>query len=137
MERTSYNYHSLTSNGPLRSLVIVAGLEMEVFDHLSEPVSPADLAERIGFNPANLARFLNALAAIGLIEHQDGLYWNRPLTQFLLATASPTYLGDWFLFIHRLKVSGLEPVAASLKEGLRASAYPGKTRPPRTVGLQA
>ena len=84
--------------GPIKSKLLLTGIELKVFNHLSEPKSAEAVAEVIGTHPVNTRLFLDGLAASDLLEKNDGLYQNTPVTQTFLVEGSPTFLGQIFNF---------------------------------------
>jgi predicted TPR repeat methyltransferase len=78
---------------PTRSKLLFTGIELKVFNVLSERKSSKDVAEAIGTHPSNTKVFLDGLAAIDLLEKKDGLYKNSAVAQAFLVENSPTYLG--------------------------------------------
>jgi hypothetical protein len=84
---------------PIRSKLLLTGIELKVFDMLSAPKPSKDVAKAIGTHPGNTKVFLDGLAAIDLLQKKDGLYRNSPLAQVFLVENSPTYLGRIFTFM--------------------------------------
>jgi len=84
---------------PIRSKLLLTGIELKVFNVLSEPKPSKDVAKAIGTHPRNTRVFLDSLVAIDLLQKKDGLYRNSPIAQVLLVENSPTYLGRLFTFM--------------------------------------
>jgi SAM-dependent methyltransferase len=84
---------------PIRSKLLLTGIELKVFDVLSESKPSKDVAKIIGTHPRNTKVFLDSLAAIDLLQKKDGLYRNSPIAQAFLVENSPTYLGRIFTFM--------------------------------------
>ena len=80
---------------PIESKLLLTGIELKVFNHLSEPKSAEAVAEAIDAHLMNTRLFLDGLAACDLLEKKDGLYLNAPITQTFLMEGSPTYLGQF------------------------------------------
>ena len=81
---------------PIRSKLLLTGIELKIFNHLSEP-RPADaVAQALGTHPRSTEVFLDSLTAIDLLQKKNGLYRNSPITQAFLVEESPTYLGAFF-----------------------------------------
>jgi len=78
---------------PIRSKLLLTGIELKVFNHLSELRSAEAVAEAIGTHQENTRLFLDGLAASDLVVKSDGLYQNTPVSQAFLVEESPTYLG--------------------------------------------
>ncbi len=85
-------------DAPIRSKLLLTGIELKVFNVLSEPKSSKDVANTIGTHLNNTRVFLDSLAAIDLLNKKDGLYRNSPITQAFLVEDSPTYLGRLLTF---------------------------------------
>jgi len=76
--------------GSIKGKLLLTGIELKVFNHLSEPRSAEAVAKAIGTHPENTRLFLDGLAACELLEKKDGLYWNTPITQTFLVEGSQT-----------------------------------------------
>lgn len=81
---------------PIKSKLLLTGIELKVFNHLSEPRTADTVAEAIGAHLENTRLFLDGLTACDLLEKKRGLYQNTPVTQTFLVEGSPTYLGQFF-----------------------------------------
>jgi predicted O-methyltransferase YrrM len=79
--------------GQARAKLLMSGIELGVFDHLSGPVSAASVATAVGGHPVNIGLLLDGLTAIGLLEKKNGLYRNCILAQTYLVKDNDTYLG--------------------------------------------
>ncbi|MFK4765242.1 methyltransferase dimerization domain-containing protein [Desulfobaculum sp. SPO524] len=73
------------------SNLLTAALEMRVFDHL--PATADGVTAHLGCRADVCARFLDVLAAIGLLERRGDTYHNTPTAQEFLASTSPAYRG--------------------------------------------
>ena len=69
---------------PIKSKLLLAGMELKVFNWLSEPKSAEAVAEAIGAHPGNTRLFLDGLAASDLVVKKRGLYQNTPVTRTFL-----------------------------------------------------
>jgi len=83
----------------IRSKLMLTGIELNVFNYLSEPMSADAVAKTLGTHPGNTRVFLDSLAAIDLLQKKDGQYRNSPITQAFLVETSPTFLGRLFTFM--------------------------------------
>jgi predicted O-methyltransferase YrrM len=83
---------------PIRSKLLLTGIELRVFNQLSEPKTADVVGEAIGAHLGNTRLFLDGLAVSGLVEKMNGLYQNTPVTQAFLVEGSPTFLGQMFNF---------------------------------------
>ena len=102
---------------PIRSKLLLTGVELKVFNHLSEPRSADAVAEAIGGHSGNTRGFLDGLAAIDILEKKEGVYRNLPSAQAFLVEGTPTYLGRLFGVIDRSMVSSLGNLSELVKEG--------------------
>lgn len=78
--------------GQVRAALLLAGIELGVFDHLDEPASAVSVAEAIGGHRGNTGLLLDGLTAVGLLCKKDGLYRNGDLAQTYLVKGTETYL---------------------------------------------
>lgn len=101
---------------PIRLKLLLAGIELKVFNHLSEAKSAEELAHVIQTHPGNTRVFLDGLAAIDLVQKNNGLYRNTALAQTFLVEGSQTYLGQLFAFMASSDDS-LEHIPALVKLG--------------------
>jgi hypothetical protein len=60
---------------PIQSLLLLAGIELGVFNHLSEPKTAETVAAAIGSHPENTRLFLDGLAACDLVAARRS--WDR------------------------------------------------------------
>jgi SAM-dependent methyltransferase len=102
--------------GPIRSKLMLTGIEMKVFDHLSEPKSADAVAETIGSHPQNTRLFLDGLAACDLITKKDGMYRNTTIAQEFLTEGSQTYLGEMLTYQSQFTI-GLNNMSELVREG--------------------
>ncbi len=84
---------------PIRSKLLMAGIELKVFNELSEPKSADAVTKAIDTHPNNTRLFLDALAAINLLEKKNELYKNSPEAQAFLVEGGPTFLGRLLPFM--------------------------------------
>jgi hypothetical protein len=61
---------------PIKSKLMLTGIELKVFNQLSEPSSAEAIAQAIGTHPGNTSLFLDSLAASDLVLKKNGLYQN-------------------------------------------------------------
>ena len=84
---------------PIRTKLLLTGIELKVFNYLSDPVSAEEVTQIIGAHPRNMSLFLDGLAAIDLVQKKCGLYRNTPVTQAFLVEGSQTYVGQILTFM--------------------------------------
>jgi (2Fe-2S) ferredoxin/predicted O-methyltransferase YrrM len=70
------------------SRVILTALELDVFTAIGEGAHAADAAARTGTNARALEMLLNALASMGLVSRQEGVFRNTAVTARFLAAGS-------------------------------------------------
>jgi hypothetical protein len=102
---------------PIKSKLLLTGIELKVFNHLSEPRSANVVAESLGTHSENTRLFLDGLAASDLLEKNDGLYQNTAVTQTFLAEGSPTFLGQMFTLQAQMWDPALNDLLKLVKEG--------------------
>ncbi len=78
---------------PIQSKFLLAGIELGVFNHLSEPQSAETVAAAIESHPENTRLFLDGLAACDLVTKKDGTYRNTTTAQEFLVEGSQTIIG--------------------------------------------
>jgi 2-polyprenyl-3-methyl-5-hydroxy-6-metoxy-1,4-benzoquinol methylase len=78
---------------PLKENLMLAAIELGVFDRLVEPRSSEAIANTLGIPAASLHFFLDGLTACDLLAKKDGKYRNTPVSQTFLVKDSPAYLG--------------------------------------------
>jgi hypothetical protein len=65
---------------PIRSKLLLTGIELRVFNQLSKPKTADVVGEAIGAHLGNTRLFLDGLAVSDLVEKMNGLYQNTPVT---------------------------------------------------------
>ena len=101
---------------PIRSKLLLTGIELKIFNQLSEPNSAEVVAEAIGAHPGNTKLFLDGLAASDLVVKRKMLYQNTPVSQTFLVEGSPTFLGQMFIFNEKAFFA-LNDLSKLVKEG--------------------
>ena len=102
---------------PIRSKLLLAAIELGIFNELSEPSSAEAVAQEIDANSGNTEIFLNALVACDFLEKKNSQYWNTPVAQAFLVDGGPTYLGTFLTGSSRMMLSGLDDLPALMKKG--------------------
>ena len=95
----SYEGLSQMLIAPIRSKLLLTGIELRVFNMLSEPRSAEDVAKAIGTHPRNTRVFLDSLTAIDLLQKKAGQYRNSPIAQNFLVEKGSTFLGRFVTFL--------------------------------------
>ena len=70
-------------------------IDLKVFDHLETKMSPSTLADLLCTHPDATLHFLRGLAAAGLLEVENGYFFNSDLSQAFLVTGTSGYLGEY------------------------------------------
>lgn len=99
-----------------RPRVILEALESKLFDHLQEPLTAQQAAEKIGGNVELTAAVLDALCSMGLVLHTEEGYMNMPVASRAFVSESESYLGDT-LESHRRAWEGLTELNRAWKDG--------------------
>jgi SAM-dependent methyltransferase len=94
-----------------------AGVKLDVFTPLSaQPLTAAELASRLNCNARALDMFLNALAAMELLEKNGDSFTATPSAAKFLSKSSPDYLGHIIMHHHHL-ISGWTQLDHAVKTG--------------------
>ena len=102
---------------PIRSKLLLAGIELGVFNHLSEPKTAETVAAAIGSHPENTRLFLDGLAACDLVTKKDGTYRNTTTAQEFLVEGSQTYIGEFLANQLQWHTPVLDHLTALVTEG--------------------
>ena len=102
---------------PIKSKLLLTGIDLKVFDQLSEPRSADTVAKTLSTHPVNTRLFLDGLAACDLVMKKDGLYKNALITQAFLVDGSPTFLGKSLTWMAQMCYAGLDNLSKMVKEG--------------------
>ena len=102
---------------PIRSKLLLAGIELKVFNLLVEPRTAESVAQDLGAHPGNTEIFLDALVACNLLRKKDSLYWSSTVAQAFLVEDSPTYLGTLVVRSSQMMQSGLDDLPGLVKKG--------------------
>ena len=83
-----------TSSAYWKSSTVHAAVKLEVFSALEDKhLTAEEVSEKIGSSKRGLAMLLNALTAMGLLEHEDSRYNNTVFSRSCLAKGEPGYIG--------------------------------------------
>ena len=76
-----------------RSRVLLTAYELGIFSALGDRREPSDtVAQKLGTNARATDRLMNALAAMGLLEKEEGMFRNSPSGLKFLLPSSPDYI---------------------------------------------
>ena len=101
---------------PIYFKLLHGAMELNVFSHLTTPVTADHLASDLGWNRDNTAMLLNALYSVGFLEKNGDAFVNVPETSRYLVGSSPDYAAGFLLTYIQ---EGLAPmdVAKLVREG--------------------
>jgi len=103
--------------GPIQSKLLLTGIELGVFNQLSEPKTAETVAAAIGSHPENTRHFLDGLAANDLIRKKGGLYQNTTTAQEFLVEGSQTFIGEFLASQIEWHKPVLDDLATLVTEG--------------------
>jgi predicted O-methyltransferase YrrM len=103
--------------GDVSTRVLMTGIELELFDHLSTPRSAADVAPALGLHVKNTGHLLDALTALGLLHKEGGNYQNTSATEASLVTGKATYVGASLVNEARWKEDVLKNMPRIVRDG--------------------
>ncbi len=103
--------------------ILMVATDLEMFNHLEEPRTAAEIAGLVQANPRATGIILDALAALGLITKNGERFQNGELTSRYLVQGKENYRGAIVHHMHHAWWSWSE------LEGTVRRATPTKTRP--------
>jgi SAM-dependent methyltransferase len=77
-----------TLRGFMESRAILTALELDVFTALEAGATAEEVARKIATHPRSTEMFLNALASMGLLTKQNGVFHNTPVSGRFFAAGS-------------------------------------------------
>ena len=102
----------------VRSKLLMSALEMNLFGELQkEPGTAAELMTRLGLHERGTRDFLDALAALGLIERSADVYRNSPAAAQHLVPGQLGYVGGFLGMTTGFMGSGWDSLTAMLRTG--------------------
>ncbi len=105
------------SGGFWQGFALHAAVKMDVFSHVGdEGTSVEALAAMLACDKRALRMLLNGLAAMGLLEKRELLYYNSEAAKTLLVKSSPRYVGHMIMHHHHL-VQPWYHLAEAVKNG--------------------
>lgn len=78
--------------------LVNSAIELDVFSHLTTPITAKALAEKMGWHIGNTEYLLSALVSIGFLKKQGVYYENTEEANRYLVKDTKEYLGDFLLF---------------------------------------
>ncbi len=103
--------------GSVQSKLMLAGIELKIFNHLSRPCTARHLSEIMNTHPENTQRFLDGLTACDLLFKKNAQYWNTRESQAFLVEESPAYIGRTLVFSATFNTVGLENLPDLIRNG--------------------
>lgn len=107
---------------PIRWQVVRTAIVLGVFDLPAEGFSAAGAAQRLGLDAKRTALFLDAVAAMGLMEKTGGVYRPTPPAVAFLSATSSTSLARSLLQLGGLRHTGIERLPDLLRGETMARA---------------
>ena len=84
---------------PKELLIVGAAVELGIFNALREPLSPADLADKLGAKRRAVEQICGALSGLGYLAGQNNLFSLTPAAKDLFYNSqSDSYLGFSFMY---------------------------------------
>ena len=117
--KVTLSYKSLFDmcSWPAREKVVDAAIKLNIFNALREPVTAEEVACMLGTHSKNTGLFLDALAAIDLVEKKDGCYRNLPVSSEFLVEDSPAYLGPVMEYMLKHETFTVDKLLDLVKKG--------------------
>ncbi len=103
----------------VRSKLLMTALDLGLFEELSkEPGTVEHITSRLGLHPRGSRDFLDALAALGVLERDDyGVYRNSPAANRNLIPGRQGYVGGFLAMTTEFMGAGWESLATMLRTG--------------------
>ncbi|MBW2636665.1 MAG: methyltransferase domain-containing protein [Deltaproteobacteria bacterium] len=114
---TSFGDLYRTLHEPIRTKLLLTGIELGIFNQLSEPNEFEAVSEAIDTHPGNTRRFMDGLAVCDLVTKKNGRYQNTEIAQEFLVKGSPVYLGDFLVYAYQWSVPAFENMTALVRDG--------------------
>ncbi len=120
MVEISYRPLHELAMGPLKAAFLNCGIELKVFDTLTDFASTEQVATRLGTHPDNTRRLLDALTTMDLLEKKGGCYRNLPVAGHFLVSKEPTYIGSLLLQTQHAGLNPMDKAVDLVKNGPNA-----------------
>ncbi len=103
----------------MRGNLLMSGLEVGLFQELGkEPGTAGQITRRLGLNERGARDFLDALAAMGVLERDEqGVYRNGPAADRCLVPGRPGFVGGFLAMTTQFIGAGWDSLAAMLRTG--------------------
>lgn len=105
-------------NGRTKTQLLLTAIELNVFDHLANMQSSESVAAQLNTHPVGTRFLLDGLAALDLVDKENGCYRNRPETQTALHRQSPVYVGRMFSMMDEMSAGIMADIGNRVRSGL-------------------
>ncbi len=105
----------------LEAQLVYSGLELGVFEHLSEPKTAQELSTILGCDTRNLRLLLNTLTSVKYLRKESEAYQNEPDTDYYLNPGSEMYIGEHILYWRDM--TSLDNLTELVKNGPKEKAF--------------
>jgi len=102
---------------PIRTRLLMAGIELNIYDEMTSFRSAADIASSINAHAGNTERFLNALVTIDIVEKRYGLYGNGPEAAEFFVSCTSAHLGGLLKMFRSMSIEPLDSLVDLVKGG--------------------
>ncbi|GAA1774675.1 methyltransferase [Actinomadura chokoriensis] len=117
------------------SKMLVSASELGVFAQLAEgPATAAELAGRLGLKSPALPEFLDALAAMGMLERDGDAYRNSSEADYYLVPGKRYFMGTYLGFVDRFMRPTWEGLAEVMRTGTPQIPHPPQGDAPQGEG---
>nr|CAM34364.1 putative O-methyltransferase [Streptomyces tendae] len=107
--------------------LVLTGVRLGLYDLLAKaPADEATVRAELGLHARGTGHFLAALAELGVIEEEGGVYRNGAAASACLVSGAPAYLGGFLHMADQVMYPAWERLDASLRSGEpQAATYTG------------
>jgi SAM-dependent methyltransferase len=112
----------------MNSQVLFAANEADLFSHLEEPATAAEIAPKVHWDPRATRMLLDGLLALGLVTKSGDRYHNTPTASACLVPGRPGYQGNIVRHI-RYTAPGWYRIEESLRSGKAVEQERGERSP--------
>jgi predicted O-methyltransferase YrrM len=104
-------------NGRTKTQLLLSAIELNIFDHLKDMQSAESVAAELNTHPVYTRFLLDGLAALDLVDKEDGGYRNRPDTQVAFDRQSPAYVGEMFTMMDQMSSPVMKHISQRVRSG--------------------
>ena len=106
-------------NGYTGTQLLITAIELKSFYCLLTLQSAETVASLLETHPVYTGYLLDGLAALSLLDKNNGCYSNQPDTQTVLHSQSPAYQGQGFTIMHQMSKGILGDIGHTVRLGPR------------------